>query len=267
MIPSASTTSVRRTAGGRPLPSMGTLFPILIATAFVFYTFGFIQSIRNLPDINASDMFFTAAGHDVLRRAVLPLYQKVQQRKVKKTPTTTTAAISSDINNNNNNSNNKREFIKAEEIDSKLRISNPLKRMKDSAIVRVPEAKWPVTIRDEPENFEIIVHPGDGKTEMSVPKFWSDPLMTPTGPLMSRETAVQVGSTTDGDRDNVNSRTIFVAIASYRDFQCKDTLDSIFTRAKYPNRVRVGTSIHRKIIHTFKKAIYILPNLLHECHV
>ena len=48
-------------------------------------------------------MFFTAAGHDVLRRAVLPLYQKVQQRKVKKTPTTATAAISSDINNNNNN--------------------------------------------------------------------------------------------------------------------------------------------------------------------
>mmetsp|Transcript_18635 Transcript_18635/g.26408 ORF Transcript_18635/g.26408 Transcript_18635/m.26408 type:complete len:576 (-) Transcript_18635:187-1914(-) len=234
MIPSASTTSIRR-SGGRPLPSMGTLFPILIVIAFVFYTLGFIQSIRNLPDINGSDMFFTAAGHDALRRAVLPLYQKVQQRKVKKTPTTTTT-----IPRDNNNNNNKREFIKDEDIDSKSRIKSQLKRMKEPAAVKVPEAKWPVTIRDEPANFETIIHPGDGKTEMSVPKFWSDPLMTPTGPLMSRETALQVGSTTDGDRENVNSRTIFIAIASYRDYQCKETLDSIFTRAKYPNRVRVA---------------------------
>ena len=28
------------------------------------------------------------------------------------------------------------------------------------------------------------------RQKMSVPKFWSDPLMTPTGPLMSRETAL-----------------------------------------------------------------------------
>lgn len=36
------------------------------------------------------------------------------------------------------------------------------------------------------------------------------------------------------------TRTIFVAIASYRDWQCRFTVESIFQRAKFPERIRVG---------------------------
>ena len=113
--------------------------------------------------------------------------------------------------------------------------------------VIVPEAKWPVSVRDEDANFETIVHPGDNKTTMSVPKFWSPPVHNHQ--LMSRETAMKIGSCSEpdkkgnyarGDKCPVHQRTIYLAIASYRDFECRSTLESAFLRAKYPDRIRVG---------------------------
>lgn len=115
----------------------------------------------------------------------------------------------------------------------------------------IPEAKWPVSIRDE-NNFETILHPGDGKTTMSVPKFWSRPIHN--GGRLSRETAMQIGSCSEpdasgnrarGDSCPEDQRTIFLAIASYRDFQCRFTIESAFLRAKNPDRIRVGESSGR----------------------
>merc|ERR1712062_935996 len=34
--------------------------------------------------------------------------------------------------------------------------------------------------------------------------------------------------------------TIYVSIASYRDFQCPTTIESLYSRAKYPDRIRVA---------------------------
>ena len=97
--------------------------------------------------------------------------------------------------------------------------------------VNLPKAQWPVSIRDEAHNFEEILHPGDKVTILVVPKYWSPPLTGPDnsfGSLMSRELATRFGSYVDGHVD-VNyknkgpekDRTIFVAIASYRDWQCR----------------------------------------------
>jgi hypothetical protein len=226
--------------------SVGTMFPLLLASALIFYMMGFILSIRNLPDINGNDVFFTAAGHVALRNAILPLVQKVRREKVVTNgggPYAGGNSLTSMIQDSNKSED--RGFLKSRvqntvENYTSNHPTTPLRKHgSDTTTVAVPKATWPVTIRDEVDNFETIIHPGDGKTEMSVPKFWSDPLMTRTGPLMSRETALKVGSYATESRD-VNSRTIFVSIASYRDFQCKETLDSIFRRAKFPNRVRVG---------------------------
>jgi hypothetical protein len=113
--------------------------------------------------------------------------------------------------------------------------------------VVVPEAKWPVSVRDEDKDFETIIHPGDNKTTMSVPKFWSPPVHN--NELMSRETAMKIGSCTEpdkhgnyarGDKCPKHQRTIYLSIASYRDFECRGTLESAFLRAKYPERIRVG---------------------------
>ena len=119
----------------------------------------------------------------------------------------------------------------------------------------IPRAQWPMSIRDEDGNFEEVIHPGHkakGHPDvmMMVPHFWiNDPVSVHQMKLMSRELAMEIGSciTPDshgnyarGDACPVDERTIYVAIASYRDFQCRDTVTSIFSRASHPERVRVG---------------------------
>mmetsp|Transcript_27252 Transcript_27252/g.46315 ORF Transcript_27252/g.46315 Transcript_27252/m.46315 type:complete len:567 (-) Transcript_27252:48-1748(-) len=121
----------------------------------------------------------------------------------------------------------------------------------------IPKAKWPISIRDEDGNFDDVVHPGHkakGNPDviMSVPKMWIDnPVSIHQNKLMSRELAMKIGScaTPDasgnharGDSCPISERTIYVAIASYRDYQCRDTVTSIFERAKFPERVRVGVT-------------------------
>lgn len=120
----------------------------------------------------------------------------------------------------------------------------------------IPPAKWPVSIaRDEDGNLEEVIHPGHKAmghpdVKMMVPKFWiDDPVSVHQMTLMPRETAMKIGSCAHPDEDGnyargdscpLNERTIYVAIASYRDWQCRETVISIFSRAKYPERVRVG---------------------------
>jgi len=113
----------------------------------------------------------------------------------------------------------------------------------------LPEFKWPVSIRDEDNNFEDVIHPGDGKTIMSLPKYWSLPIPGEdgtAGSLLSRDVATRFGSYVDGVRDtdhknkgDPNKRTIFVAVASYRDWQCRYTVESLLSTARFPNRVRI----------------------------
>jgi hypothetical protein len=120
-------------------------------------------------------------------------------------------------------------------------------------------------------DFEVVVHPGylmadkerlnfltDGRgyfvQNLTVPQFW-DPVNV-------------FGDNMDGNMDGIsnvrkflgqggkylispeearaigsfhNSReTIFVSIASYRDPECQRTVESIFARARYPDRIRVA---------------------------
>jgi len=132
-----------------------------------------------------------------------------------------------------------------EVVDS---VETPMEKVKPlSETSTVPKSIWPVTTRNEDGKWEDIVHPGDSSIRMTVPSFWSLPIHDQK--LMPRAKAMQIGTciTADssgnlqrGDTCNQEDRTIFVAIASYRDWQCRFTIESIFSRAKYPERVRVG---------------------------
>jgi len=111
--------------------------------------------------------------------------------------------------------------------------------------------------RVDPSTYETIPHPaaGDAVSVLSVPPFW-DPLeFGPRGGvreylgfgrrLMTPAEARTIGSyaavpSDDGSGGLADLETIFVAIASYRDFQCRQTVGSVFSRAKYPQRVRVA---------------------------
>lgn len=112
----------------------------------------------------------------------------------------------------------------------------------------VPASQWPVSLRSEDDStYDTIVHPGDNESIMKVPPFWSAPIHN--GKRMTRADAMRIGSCIEstnpdnhsiGDSCPMDQRTIYVGIASYRDFECRSTVESIFLRAKHPERVRVG---------------------------
>lgn len=123
-------------------------------------------------------------------------------------------------------------------------VKSKLKRT--TSVQLPPVSQWPPPSALEP-TIE-IVHPGDPNYRMQIPEFWSPPIHD--GGLMSREVAMQIGTCAvpdesgnfvRGDECPADERTIYFAIASYRDFQCRQTLETAFLRAKNPRRIRVGT--------------------------
>jgi hypothetical protein len=148
------------------------------------------------------------------------------------------------LNNNNNNNKN---------LTPKERVAIPAKNNNsnndnNNDHNKIPFATWPVTLKEEINDYETMIHAGDKQTRMLVPKFWSPPVHNKQP--FTREQAMQIGTCVEadtmtgshvrGDQCPTHQRTIFVAIASYRDYQCRFTVESIFKRAKYPDRVRVG---------------------------
>ena len=106
---------------------------------------------------------------------------------------------------------------------------------------------------------------GDDETMMRVPRFWNphpyqiiaDERERSSGQnstlprdgirrylgnfgrrLMTLHEAKSIGSFITA-KDGKRLETIFLAIASYRDFQCADTVESAFARATHPERIRV----------------------------
>ena len=133
-------------------------------------------------------------------------------------------------------------------VDGTVAVGHHLRHAAAPHDSNIPVGHWPVSIRDELDNFETIQHPGDHQTEMSVPRFWSAPVHHKR--LFSRDTALQIGTCAEpdpttgtanrGDACPTTQRTIFVAIASYRDFECRLTVESAFARAAHPERIRIG---------------------------
>jgi hypothetical protein len=48
------------------------------------------------------------------------------------------------------------------------------------------------------------------------------------------------------DTDTGDSETIFVSVASFRDIECNDTINQLFTKAKFPERVFIGACEQNK---------------------
>ena len=90
--------------------------------------------------------------------------------------------------------------------------------------VPASDLAWPPVLPGgalkEGEGFEVMAMTG-----LKVPRFWEPPKGVDPNDLMSE----------------VNGHeTIFLMIASYRDFQCRETIASAFERADYPERLFVG---------------------------
>jgi hypothetical protein len=134
------------------------------------------------------------------------------------------------------------EFSDEEDLEEKENVVNTTKD------ISVPKSTWPVSVTKDTSDYIEISHPGDADIKLKVPPLWSLPIHN--NKLMTREQAMSIGTCAKpdpvtgsfqrGDDCPTQERTIFVAIASYRDWQCRYTVESIFNRAKYPHRVRVA---------------------------
>jgi len=131
---------------------------------------------------------------------------------------------------------------------------------------------FPISI--DPTNFETIPHPAtevsskvsDEISNLIVPPMW-DPIEFQSyggvrkylgdygRHLMTPKQAQTIGSyvTIPSEDGNgfIDLETIFVAIASYRDFQCRQTIESAFSRAKYPERLRIA--VVDQYVHNFEQ--------------
>ena len=204
-------------------------FAVLLSILVIgLYLYGFWESIQALPEIST--------GHFLGRNL-----------NIARLEPDTVAAMSPKSNNNNNNNDNNQNQPPQREMKQQ--------ELSAAGAIPIPQGQWPVTLRDELEDFENLVHVGDHQTIMQVPKFWSPPLHNKQ--FFSREQAMQVGTCVEpdpvtgshvrGDACPIHQRTIFISIASYRDYQCRYTLESAFLRAEYPERIRVGTYLHWSI--------------------
>jgi len=130
----------------------------------------------------------------------------------------------------------------------------------DPEIVRLRQ-QFPPSQRTMIEETEEIPHPGilfsgnqqakvllpglDFPENIKVPQFWNPPEYGPRGVrsylgedgrrLMTPKEAQSIGSIEQDGKE-----TIFVSLASYRDVECRSTLESIYLRATYPERIRIG---------------------------
>jgi hypothetical protein len=109
------------------------------------------------------------------------------------------------------------------------------------------EIEHPGILFADPDQFKNVQRrhpelPMDAK--IKVPKFWRPKVYGEEGVreflggngkrLITPEEAHQIGS-----RCN-NMETIYISVASYRDPECRPTVDDIFLRADYPDRIRVA---------------------------
>ena len=129
----------------------------------------------------------------------------------------------------------------------------------NNAETSVGTSAFPLSIDSTP--YETIVHPaseissnradnGERRVEISVPAFWDPPEYSAAGGirqhlgqhgqhLITPQEASDVGSYIIGQHGQ-KLETIYIAIASYRDWQCTATVENIFHRAKHPERLRVA---------------------------
>ncbi len=216
----------------------------LISFIFVVYACGFLSTVMSLPPINPKEALsmYNNFAHGDKKIDSIDFNKISNQRGVGLN------IAKGGIVVNEDNEDNEEEADKDLEVVDKSDYELDTKEEHSQNFSQVPTSKWPVSAtRDRGEWFE-MPHPGDEDIKIKVPPFWSAPVHN--GTLMTRSLAMSIGTCAKadprtgsfqiGEKCPLKDRTIFVAIASYRDWQCRYTVESIFTRAKYPHRIRVG---------------------------
>ena len=193
-IPSQVVCTARDISISKDGIELGVLLSIAVLS---LYFYGFWNSIQSLPDVPLGRL----VGQN-LNVAKLETEQHLQQIH----------HDSSKLQNNSNNENGSGGIIIGGTSNNHNGHWN-----------NVPYATWPATIRDELNDFETLVHPGDQETRMPVPKFWSKPLHNKQ--FYTREQAMKVGTCIEpdsvtgarvrGDDCPLSKRTIYIVSSQH----------------------------------------------------
>jgi len=220
---------------------------LIVSMIIMFvYAIGFYESVKSVPEMKIFNI-----------KSANQWYQHMGENlNVARSEFTSAASDNSNNNNNQQQQESRQMIAKDQRQQAEKQPSTTIKGtgsvlnmpvgIPEEDIV-IPKHEWPVSCRKE--EYEPLLHSGDEKTILQVPKFWSLPVHNYRP--MTREKAMKIGSCAEpdpvtgeiarGDKCPLDQRTIFVAIASYRDFECRTTVEDIFSRAKNPDRIRVGT--------------------------
>ena len=207
---------------------------LLGLTVVALYLFGFVELMKSMPELSYRIKHYQMGGNLNIARM--------------ETDSGVDNSIGSEKEATDDDDNDGAEEKPRKKKSKKHRpvIKKEAAKQKDSDSIAIPVGTWPVSVRDEEQ--ETMVHVGDMKTIMKVPKFWSPPVHN--NKQYTREQAMKIGtcaepdpvtgSSVRGENCPIDQRTIYIGIASYRDYQCRLTLESAFKRAANPKRVRVG---------------------------
>ena len=86
------------------------------------------------------------------------------------------------------------------------------------------EFHWPISVRDEQDDFEALPHPANNEVAVALPRFFlsqEDGSMQTMKAGFSKKTTEMLGRTTVEGSKDFSVRTIFVAMPSYRDWHCR----------------------------------------------
>jgi [Skp1-protein]-hydroxyproline N-acetylglucosaminyltransferase len=226
----------------------------LISATLFLYSYGFISSIMSLPDIRSDGGLL--ALHSLNQKSGLNIAVEDPLHVDVDADTDIDDAAEVEGEGEEVDDTEEKEEIGEEKDDFEEQFEKEVKQRKQSQAKTthekygIPAATWPVTSTNKLQNKWITLpHPGDEAMTVIVPPFWSPPVHN--NQLMPKEKALAIGSCITPDPSNpqnyqrgeecpLHERTVFVAIASYRDWQCKHTVTSIFQRAKHPERIRVA---------------------------
>jgi len=239
MIPTVSESAPLPLAKGKKAVPTPALSPMKVGVWLSFgvlllHTYGFIESMYALPDVGHHRFSFSGGKN---WNAATDKFETVGDEEIVEESDDTENDTAKDLfNGNEGKSTTTKPIITTSGFHRTSSVTLPV------------ISSWPPPLgAKDISTMEEIFHPGDGKTRLMVPKFWSPPIHD--NGLMTREVALQIGTCATPDSSGnyiredecpLDERTIYFAIASYRDFQCRQTVESAFLRAKNPKRIRVG---------------------------
>ncbi|KAI2512948.1 glycosyltransferase [Fragilaria crotonensis] len=241
---STGNSSSTRTVHGTTTTDLGVLLSLLI---LALYFYGFLQSLYALPEISLQLDPPRFLGAEANLNVAMDVYETVVKQGAGGSAVLQSPQINTHDKGGGGGLDRRDAHIRGRHVAQASSNQNGMIKRTGIKDVQVPLHVWPASIKKEADRFETILHPGDLKTKMTVPQFWSQPLHEHG--LMTKELALKIGSCSVPDANGSHQRgedcpeddrTIYFAIASYRDFQCRFTVESAFGRAKNPKRIRVG---------------------------